>query len=246
MPLRQFLSQIGLRRQPSSHPIASLTRVRAQLPRASFPKRFSSTGPKPSAPSSASSHTASAVNQTSRIDKILSRLPPSLQKYTTNLRSAPVSHVVAFLLLHEITAVLPLLGLFGLFHYYSDHVPLGWMLDRYGGYVREGAARFERYFRRKGWFGFGAAGEDLNDGGRGARDNNTATGAQGQDAKEAVMERWQADAKYRVVLEIAVAWAATKALLPIRIVASLWATPWFARVLVRTQRLVGFGRKSAP
>ena len=77
-----------------------------------------------------------------------------MQKYTPRLRNAPVSHVVAFLILHEITAVVPLLGLFGLFHY-TNFVPLDYMLGHYGGYVSEGVRRFERYFSRKGYFGFG-------------------------------------------------------------------------------------------
>lgn len=33
----------------------------------------------------------------------------------------------------------------------------------------------------------------------------------------------------RVVVEFATAYAITKALLPVRLVGSVWATPWFAR-----------------
>lgn len=36
----------------------------------------------------------------------------------------------------------------------------------------------------------------------------------------------------RLVLEFAAAYAVTKALLPVRIAASVWTTPWFARVVV--------------
>lgn len=36
----------------------------------------------------------------------------------------------------------------------------------------------------------------------------------------------------RVVVEVATAYAVTKALLPVRIMLSLWATPWFARVAI--------------
>ncbi|KAI5294126.1 hypothetical protein KEM52_004658, partial [Ascosphaera acerosa] len=36
----------------------------------------------------------------------------------------------------------------------------------------------------------------------------------------------------RLVLEFATAYAITKLLLPVRIVASAWATPWFARAVV--------------
>lgn len=140
-----------------------------------------------------------------------------MQKYTTRLRGAPVSHVIAFLILHEITAVIPLFALFGLFHY-TDYVPLGYMMENYGVYVREGVGRFERYFRRKGWFGFGAEEDGLER--AGAVDEN------------AVMDRWEnPDGKYKIVVEVGLAYAITKALLPVRILVSVWATPWFAGLL---------------
>ena len=131
-----------------------------------------------------------------------------------------MTHVVAFLVLHELTAVVPLLGLFGLFHY-TEHVPLGWMVEHYGGYVRDGVGRFERWFRRKGWFGFGEQ----------------------EEQKGEVLERWEADPRYRVVVEVGLAYALTKVLLPVRIVGSLWATPWFAGVLGRLGRLLARGRQ---
>jgi hypothetical protein len=36
----------------------------------------------------------------------------------------------------------------------------------------------------------------------------------------------------QLVLQFAAAYVTTKALLPLRVVASVWATPWFARVLL--------------
>lgn len=169
----------------------------------------------------------STQQQLSRADRILSRLPPSLQKYTTRLRGAPVSHVVAFLLLHEITAVVPLLALFGLFHYYADLVPLDWMMEHYGEYVRDGVGRFERYFARKGWFGFD----------KGEQHDVAKKGETVED--DGVLDRWgSAETKYRIVVEVALAYAFTKVLFPVRILASLGATPWFAAVLVKIQRLL--------
>lgn len=151
-----------------------------------------------------------------------------MQKYTAKLRSAPVSHVVAFLILHEITAIVPLFGLFGLFHY-TDYVPLGYMMEHYGTYVQDGVKRFEKYFKRKGWFGFG---DEQNEDGAGPV---AETGTQ-----DAVMEKWRSDeTKYKAVVEVALAYAITKAMLPLRILGSLWATPWFAGVLVAGRRLVG-------
>lgn len=161
----------------------------------------------------------------SRAERILARLPRPLRRYTARLRGAPMTHVVAFLALHEITAVVPLLGLFALFHYRPGLVPVSYMAEHYGGYVREGVGRFERYFRRKGWFGFGE-----QEAGRRERDG---------EGEGEVMELWrEGEYRYRVVVEVALAYALTKALLPVRIVASAWATPWFAGVLTRAKGFV--------
>ncbi|KAK0626406.1 hypothetical protein B0T14DRAFT_390630, partial [Immersiella caudata] len=163
-----------------------------------------------------------------RAQRILSRLPPSLQKYTSRLRNAPLSHVVAFLILHEITAVVPLFALFGIFHY-TELIPVGYVLKRYGGWVAEGAGRGEKYFRRKGWFGF--TNEDT---GEGDVSGGKAREEEGEGRENEVLRKWQGgDGRYRVVVEVALAYALTKAILPLRIVGSLWATPWFAGVLGR-------------
>ncbi|KAL2019633.1 hypothetical protein VTK56DRAFT_9448 [Thermocarpiscus australiensis] len=172
----------------------------------------------------AAKHKAKA---TARVERILARLPRPLQRYTSRLRGAPLTHVVAFLVLHEITAVVPLLGLFGLFHY-TEYVPVAYMMEHYGGYVRDGTGRFERYFRRKGWFGFGE--------GDGVEEER---GRRGEE--KTALELWEGDdGRYRVVVEVALAYAVTKVLLPVRIVASVWATPWFAGVLMRVR---SFGRR---
>ncbi|KLU91355.1 hypothetical protein MAPG_09876, partial [Magnaporthiopsis poae ATCC 64411] len=143
-------------------------------------------------------------------------------------------HAAAFLVLHELTAVAPLLGLFALFHYTDLHVaPVAWVAARYGPYVDEGLGRFERYFRRKGWFGLGEeAGETVETGEGAARP--------GQDRVAAIQS---AQGPYRAVVEVALAYAITKALLPLRIAVSVWATPWFAGVLVRARGLLSKGRK---
>lgn len=195
-------------------------------------RRYNSTKPNPNNPSSTSQSPPppppGSTATTTRAERILARLPRPLQRYAARLRGAPLTHVAAFLVLHEITAVVPLLGLFGLFHY-TEHAPVAsYMLAHYGGYVRDGVGRFERYFRRKGWFGFG-------------REEGT------EEEEEVVvveeegngLEKWEADPKYRVVVDIALAYAVTKVLLPVRIVASVWATPWFAGVLMRLRRVVG-------
>ncbi|KAI3400859.1 hypothetical protein diail_1548 [Diaporthe ilicicola] len=216
-------------------------------------KRLNSTKPPPQARSttpspspSPSPSAAAASKQQSRADRILGRLPPSMQKYTGRLRSAPVSHVVAFLVLHEITAVVPLLGLFGLFHYVAHAAaPIGYMMEHYGDYVRDGTAKFERYFTRKGWFGFGQEGVVNGEEGKNGAVVPVAGkgGGDDADADAGVMRRWEgSDEKYRILVEVALAYAITKVLLPARIVFSLWATPWFAGVMGRMRRVLPLGK----
>ncbi|KAK0378267.1 hypothetical protein CMEL01_05062 [Colletotrichum melonis] len=174
------------------------------------------------------SSTNSSSSSSRAADRILDRVPLRFQKYTTGLRKAPVSHVVAFLILHEITAVVPLLGLFGFFHY-TNFLPLEYVTGHWAGYVRDGVGMAERYFSRKGWFGFDA------------QDRGTMTGQLEGDGEvestQDVLEKWQRDGKYKVVVEVAMAWAITKALLPARILVSVWGTPWFAGVMGRARGL---------
>lgn len=228
--------------QPLRHSSSqTATLLRQTTKRFSKPaRRLNSTKPpsKPSPPSSTEAAAAAASKQQSRADRILSRLPRSMQGYAGRLRSAPLSHVVAFLVLHELTAVVPLLGLFGLFHYGgASAAPIGYMMEHYGAYVRDGTARFERYFTRKGWFGFGREdGDDGEEAPGGIKSDN------GND-DDAVMSRWEgSDGKYRIVVEVALAYAITKALLPARIMVSLWATPWFAGVMGRIRRVLPLGK----
>ncbi|KAL9471286.1 hypothetical protein ACSS6W_009227 [Trichoderma asperelloides] len=162
----------------------------------------------------------------SRLDRLTSKLPKRLQKYTNGLRNAPVSHVVSFMILHEITAIVPLIGLFSLFHY-TNYIPISYVTDHFGESVQGGVERYERYFKRKGLFGFGQ--EENSD--------TSASETTAQDAHvEDVVQRWHnGEQKYTILVEVALAYAITKALLPIRIIGSVWATPWFAKMLVRAK-----------
>ncbi|KAI3547881.1 uncharacterized protein CLUP02_07478 [Colletotrichum lupini] len=186
------------------------------------------TRPPTTKPSLRHTSTNSSSSSSRAADRILDRVPLRFQKYTTGLRKAPVSHVVAFLILHEITAVVPLLGLFGFFHY-TNFLPLEYVTGHWAGYVRDGVGMAERYFSRKGWFGFEA------------QDRGTMTGQLEGDGEvestQDVLEKWQRDGKYKVVVEVAMAWAITKALLPARILVSVWGTPWFAGVMGRARGL---------
>lgn len=175
------------------------------------PRRNLSSPPQP-APSS------SKVSQ-SRLRQLNDRLPRFLRAYTAPLLGAPVAHITSFLILHEFTAVLPLFGLVGAFHYGN------WMPDLTSSTGEnnafdEGAARFGRWLRKKGW----------------VDESDVSTVADHEATGLAPREKQRAGV--RLVLEFATAYAITKALLPFRLAASAWATPWFARtVLAPTTRL---------
>ncbi|KAB5550972.1 mitochondrial seryl-tRNA synthetase [Coniochaeta sp. 2T2.1] len=237
-PRHPPLSALRPRRTTGAHPPPVLLRRPHLRPSSSLPPKQPPPPPRPS-PSPSSPQ----QQPSDRIQKILSRLPPRLQKYTSALRAAPVSHVTAFLILHELTAVVPLFALFGLFHYYADVAPVeAWMRGHYGTYVRQGTERFERYFRRKGWFGFSeedAAGEGEGvEGGEVGGQVGEGRAGEGERMGEDGRAVEAAQARYKIVVEIALAYAITKALLPLRIAGSVWATPWFAGVLVRLRKLV--------
>ncbi|GAW12508.1 hypothetical protein ANO14919_018780 [Xylariales sp. No.14919] len=114
--------------------------------------RFQSTDSKPP-PSSNSTSTAPQTDRISRILTGASRfLPKRLQTPLQNLRSAPLSHVGAFLVLHEITAVLPIFGLTYAF-YALDWVPTSWVLGPFAAWAEDGLKKYVPYFRKKHWFG---------------------------------------------------------------------------------------------
>lgn len=202
-------------RRPSTFPTV-LRRVRAIALRQPGPvsRRTLSTPPSPSqAPKPAQ---ASLKDSRSHLRRFNDRLPRFLRTYTTPLLGAPVTHVTSFLVLHEITAILPLFGLVAAFHYGA------WMPDLSSdsesgksNAFDEGAKRFGRWLRKKGW----VEESDVN-----TVAGHEVTGAAHSTDKER--------AGVRLVLEFATAYAITKALLPVRIVASVWATPWFARTIL--------------
>lgn len=122
----------------------------------------------PTSTRSAPSPSATAASSRARLSRLNARLPPFLQSYTTPLLRAPTTHITSFLLLHELTAVIPLFGFAGLF-YYS-----GWSPDWAGEWkgVDEGVQRFTRYFRRKGWISEQDE-DDVKSQGQGAGDLET-------------------------------------------------------------------------
>src|SRR5438876_208664 len=168
-------------------------------------------------PPHGSNSTATTSNPT--YTRLLNRTPKFLRPTVAALHNAPVAHITAFLLLHEATAVVPLFGLAGAFHYYH------WLPSRFaeGAWVAAGVEKFERYFRRKGWIGAGDE-ADAERGAKGAEEDLTPGGT------TKGLKWWNSgDGGMRWVVEFATAYAIVKALLPLRIAVSVWAAPWLAR-----------------
>ncbi|KAI0443557.1 hypothetical protein F4803DRAFT_307287 [Xylaria telfairii] len=153
------------RRQASSLLQRAPTRARAPRPSTSplwrpspnpasraRTRRFQSTDSKPPKPPLSENPTAGAP-QSRRISRILAGasrfMPKRLRGALQDLRSAPLSHIFAFLVLHEITAILPIFGLTYAF-YVLDYVP-----GSLAFLPQDGSERWTNYFRKKRWFGFG-------------------------------------------------------------------------------------------
>ncbi|KAH7067940.1 hypothetical protein FB567DRAFT_457636 [Paraphoma chrysanthemicola] len=183
------------------------------------------------------------TSSTSRVHRINRRLPRFLHRYTSALANAPLSHITSFLILHELTAIIPLFGLAGYFHY--THWLPPWFAE--GAWVLNGVERFGRYFRRKGWIRSGEAEEaerevmEIQEQ-EGKWKQQDTTGEEDDDGKKLrkIDKAWKInEGGVRLVVEFATAYAITKALLVPRIMFSVWATPSFARwtVVPLTARL---------
>jgi Hypothetical protein FLILHELTA len=137
--------------------------------------------------------------------------------------------------LHELTAIIPLVGLATIFHY-SNWLPSS-VVE--GEWVKQGVEKWGRYFKRKGWV--------ESDGESPAFANQDLHQAESSDHDQSITATVESRGKgWRVVLEVATAWAIVKALMPVRIIGCVWASPWFARVAVLPiTRIFGrIGRKS--
>jgi hypothetical protein len=122
-----------------------------------------------------------------------------------------LTHITAFLLLHELTAIIPLFGLAATFHY-TQWLPT-WFAE--GAWVLKGVELFGRYFRRKGWI----------------RSDEAADAEREANLEMRKIDRvWNlGEGGARVVVEFATAYAIVKMLIPLRIVLSVWGAPWFAK-----------------
>lgn len=132
-PRALFQSRISYRITHPKHPRClhdNLAPRRQPASPNSLPKSSPASPIGSSSPPTSTSTSTSASS--SRLQRIISRLPPSLKRYARTLEHAPVRHVVAFLALHEITAVVPLVGLSAAFHWLGMGV-LGEVSCRFAG-----------------------------------------------------------------------------------------------------------------
>lgn len=125
---------------------------------------------------------------------------------------------------------------------------MSWAMEdeEYLGVMTKRMERFERWFKRKGYFGFGDEQEqkeedlDLDLSGAVAIGGGEDGEKRSEREKQALIKKWQSgDEKYRVLVDAALAYVVTKALLPVRIIVSVQATPWFAGMLGKVRRVFG-------
>ncbi len=200
--------------------------------------------------------------QSDRIQRVLRRTPKFLRPTLSALHNAPLTHITAFLILHELTAVVPLFGLVGAFHYFQ------WLPPFFaeGKWVVIGVEKFGNYFRRKGWIDAGdkkEAEELIESGdaekvemkkskGRVATIMDRIRGEQDETKpkRKGIFSKWwiRGESGTRLVVEFATAYAVVKMLLPLRLVVSVWGAPWFARwtVVPFSNMIKGYFRRPKP
>jgi hypothetical protein len=254
-------------------------------------RRFESTNTPPggSKPATASAPSLETQPDPASIGRIQRLLPKRFHKHLAQFRSSPFSHITAFLVLHEITAIAPIIGLTTAF-YYFDVVPTEYVFGPWAGYASEAVGTWLKYARKKGWFGLGKAdnregeerlereikedaarlraergeAEPTEKGGQRGIMTRLAFWRRGKSEEEALVEAdkdvkqrsmakkavdvvrekvtWNNTEKgYKISVQLVAAYAITKMLLYPRLAFSLWLTPSFARVMVRTRKAV-FGR----
>jgi len=196
-----------------------------------FQRHFASQ--KPTIPPNSSLSKLPPQNLT--FQRLISHTPKFLRPTLSALHNAPITHITAFLLLHEITAIIPLFALAGAFHYYHWLPP--YLTE--GAWVVAGVEKFGRYFKRKGWIG---EGQEIE------AEWEARQGVNVADLEKSKGLKWwnRGEGGMRWVIEFATAYAVVKALLPLRIVISVWGAPWFARwtvVPIGNAVKLLFGRK---
>ncbi|KAL1886919.1 hypothetical protein Cpir12675_006858 [Ceratocystis pirilliformis] len=197
--------------------------------------RYSSSTPR--SPSTSTSSTPTAASTTTASTASTSTPVPRWKRipFVASMSSQPVTSTISFLVLHELTAVVPLVGITACLQY-TDPVPLDslnkYLLDAFS----QGLDKFGQYFAKKRWFGFELDAEGKVVGG--------LTWEEGDRAADGLSE--EAKARYKLLSNVALAYALTKLLLPVRIYVSALATPWFANIMKKVGSLCKLGKKNSP
>lgn len=98
-------------------------------------------------------------------------------------------------------------------------------------------SKFGSYFSKKGWFDVSAPPSsspitDQIEGLGPAMEGEAVHKILDHNEEDKIITEGKYGSGTRVVLEVAAAYAITKVLLPVRILGSVWATPWFARTVL--------------
>ncbi|GAA5976743.1 hypothetical protein JCM10908_005614 [Rhodotorula pacifica] len=200
-------------------------------------------------PTSNSSSATTARTQPARASRLAPYLAELRQKYP---HAEPRSLVVAFVVLHELTALVPLAILFGAFHYLGAGAALvAWIVDETttksasdseeaGGtdaadkgwkatvrnWLQEAEAKAERVGRRYGLFGWSKETKE-------EREERKRVGK--EEEEEGTTARPLAKERLLVsgdVANAAAAYLVVKALLPLRILVSLRLSPFLANRVI--------------
>lgn len=169
-------------------------------------------------------HRSFSTPREDRVRRITNWFPQRLRPFATRILAAPGANLTSFLIIHEITAVVPVfcLAYYFLRWGYMPSIPKS-------GYMREQfekkATRLYERAKSEGYF---------NDETSESKDPGVRPSAASERSRR----------KMQMGTSIACAYAIVKVLAPVRIAASLWATPWFSRSIVtpvwfRVRRFVG-------
>lgn len=77
---------------------------------------------------------------------ILKRIPKFMHKYFANAATAPFSHITAFIILHEFSAIAPLLGIWYIIYKYNLNIPMdvpSWAIDKGTAFIDKSLANFD-------------------------------------------------------------------------------------------------------
>jgi hypothetical protein len=147
------------------------------------------------------------------MDRWTERLPRRLRGPLLALRSYPASYLVSFKILHELTAVVSLLGFVALFHY-SQWLPVS-IVE--GSYINASVEKIGRWFRKRGWISE-VAEKEVEDQ---VKEGNL----------EQMNQEWDSKSPNRFLVEFATAYAVVKVLMPARLLLSAFWAPGFARLV---------------